>query len=212
MDKELLRLQKKWDFGISFAIIDQSNIPGKSLSHISAFLCMSSPLVLRGFAFNPQSKCFSWTLFYKHNRECLSFCLERASDVQSLISEFSKILDSPPTMVLLPHRGPSWTPTFLSAPLQAPVLTEDCLSTGQNLVQTRPTFLLFWLWHFVYLASFPIASVLLYSATIIQGNMSFIYSTLPNSAHQMCLTYTIILQNLQKKKRVVLFLGIWFWS
>lgn len=37
MDKELLKPQKS-DPGIGFGIIAQSNIPGKSLNHINAFL------------------------------------------------------------------------------------------------------------------------------------------------------------------------------
>ena len=76
MDKELLKPQK-WDPGISFVIIAQSNIPGKSLSHINAFLWTSSSLVSHGLAFRSQCRYFSWTLLYKCYRKCLLFCLEK---------------------------------------------------------------------------------------------------------------------------------------
>ena len=154
MDKELLKPQKMrfWNQFCNNSSIKHS---WQVTQPHQCFSSMSSPLVLHGFALSSQSRCFSWTLFYRHDREYLFFCVEKASYVWSVISESSKILDSPSAMVLLPHKGPSWTPTLFSAALQAPVLTEDRLSTGQNLVQSRPTFLLFLRWHFVYLAQFP---------------------------------------------------------
>ena len=123
MDKVLLKPQKS-DPGISFVIIAQSNIPGKSLNHINAFLWTSSSLVSHGLAFHSQCRWFSWTLLYKCYGECLFFCLEKTqSYFQSLTSASSNILDSLPPLVPPSQRGPGWIPApflLLSGLLTSP--------------------------------------------------------------------------------------------
>lgn len=96
MGGELLKPQK-WDPGVCFVIIAQSNITGQSLNRINAFLWTVSLLLLLGFAFSSQSRCFSWILLCRNYRDCLFSGWEKAqSCCWSVTSASSKILGNPP--------------------------------------------------------------------------------------------------------------------
>lgn len=160
MDKELLKPQKS-DPGIGFVITAQSNIPGKSLNHINAFLWTSLSPVSHGLAFHSQCRCFSWTLLYKCYRECLFFCLEKTqSYFRSLTSASSSILDSLPPLVPPSPRGPGWIPApflLLSGLLTSPRLIFPSAriwhSPNQHFSSSRCDTLSTW-------PSFPMNSVL----------------------------------------------------